>query len=107
MNYYEILQVSENASEEVIRMAYKALAKKYHPDVFDGDPKIAEHKMKELNEAYEVLSNQPKRMEYDAFINKTTYDNLFHDEEKSPLTTVMPKKRPRILVRRLDLEQVY
>ena len=52
MNYYEILQVSENASEEVIRMAYKALAKKYHPDVFDGDSKIAEQKMKEINEAY-------------------------------------------------------
>ena len=82
MTYYDILQVSENASEEVIRMAYKALAKKYHPDVFDGDPKIAEQKMKELNEAYEVLSNQPKRMEYDAFIHKTTYDNLFRDEEK-------------------------
>lgn len=82
MTYYDILQVSENASEEVIRMAYKALAKKYHPDVFDGDPKIAEQKMKELNEAYEVLSNQQKRMEYDAFIHKTTYDNLFHNEEK-------------------------
>lgn len=82
MNYYEILQVSENASEEVIRMAYKALAKKYHPDVFDGDPKIAEQKMKELNEAYDVLSNQQKRMEYDAFMNRTTYDNLFHNEEK-------------------------
>ena len=81
MTYYDILQVSENASEEVIRMAYKALAKKYHPDVFDGDPKIAEQKMKELNEAYEVLSNEQKRMEYDAFIHKATYDNLFHDEE--------------------------
>ena len=46
--------MSENASEEVIRMAYKALAKKYHPDVFDGDPKIAEQKMKELNDCLYV-----------------------------------------------------
>ena len=69
MTYYDILQVSENASEEVIRMAYKALAKKYHPDVFEGDPKIAEQKMKEINEAYEVLSNNQKRAEYDASLH--------------------------------------
>ena len=40
MTYYEILEVAETASEEVIRMAYKALAKKYHPDVFKGDPTV-------------------------------------------------------------------
>lgn len=71
MNYYEILQVSENASDEVIRMAYKALVKKYHPDVFEGDKKIAEEKMKELNEAYEILSNLQKKKEYDSFLHKS------------------------------------
>ena len=75
MTYYDILQVSENASEEVIRMAYKALAKKYHPDVFEGVPKMAEQKMKEINEAYEVLSDNQKRAEYDALINKKQNDN--------------------------------
>ena len=48
MTYYEILEVAETASEDVIRMAYKALAKKYHPDIFTGDPQIAEEKMKKI-----------------------------------------------------------
>lgn len=65
MTYYDILEISENASEEVIRMAYKALAKKYHPDVYKGDPKEAGDKMKKINEAFEVLSNEQKRKQYD------------------------------------------
>ena len=47
MTYYEILEVTENASEDVIKMAYIALVKKYHPDVFTGNPQIAEEKMKQ------------------------------------------------------------
>ncbi len=65
MTYYEILEVSNNASEEVIRMAYKALARKYHPDVFSGDPQFADQKMKQLNEAFEVLSDPQQRVSYD------------------------------------------
>ena len=55
INYYEVLEVSENASKEVIEKAYKALAKKYHPDLNKDNPKEAESKMKQLNEAYEEL----------------------------------------------------
>lgn len=66
MTYYEMLEISETASEEVVRMAYKALARKYHPDVYSGDPLIAEEKMKQLNEAYSVLGNCERRKEYDA-----------------------------------------
>lgn len=69
MTYYEMLEISETASEEVVRMAYKALARKYHPDVYSGDPLIAEEKMKQLNEAYSVLCNCEKRKEYDAQLN--------------------------------------
>ena len=65
MTYYEILEVSNTASEEVIRMAYKALARKYHPDVFSGDPQFADQKMKQLNEAFEVLSDPQQRVSYD------------------------------------------
>jgi len=50
MTYYDILEVSESASVEVIDMAYKALAKKYHPDVFNGDKDYAEQQMKIINE---------------------------------------------------------
>lgn len=65
-NYYEILEVNENASKEVIDKAYKVLAKKYHPDLQEEkNKKAAEEKIKSLNEAYEVLSNPEKRKKYD------------------------------------------
>ena len=69
MTYYEILEISETASEEVVRMAYKALAKKYHPDIFQGDPIEAEERMKQINMAYSVLSDSTKRAQYDAILN--------------------------------------
>jgi len=63
---YEILEVSENASEEIIEKAYKVLAKKYHPDLQQADNKVkAEEKMKEINDAYDILSNKQKRENYD------------------------------------------
>lgn len=65
-NLYEILEVSPNASKEVIDKAYKTLAKKYHPDLQTGDDKkIAEEKMKKINDAYSILSDSEKRAEYD------------------------------------------
>lgn len=63
MNYYEILEVSEKSSTEVIAGAYKALTKKYHPDISKDVQAI--EKMKAINLAYEVLSNPQKRAEYD------------------------------------------
>ena len=63
---YEILEVSENASPEIIEKAYKVLAKKYHPDLQQAEEKKnAETKMKQINEAYEILGNTQKRKEYD------------------------------------------
>lgn len=67
-NYYEILEVNEKASVEVIDKAYRVLAKKYHPDVFQGDKTEAEKMMKQLNEAYAVLSDETKRSNYDAVL---------------------------------------
>jgi len=64
MNYYELLEISSSASIEVIRNAYKTLAKKYHPDTYKGDISFAEEKMKLLNEAVSVLENEDKRKEY-------------------------------------------
>lgn len=65
-NYYEILEVDVKASSEIIDKAYKVLAKKYHPDTQSEDKKEwAEAKFKEINEAYEVISNEEKRKEYD------------------------------------------
>ena len=64
---YEILEVSENASPEIIEKAYKTLAKKYHPDLQEEANKSrAEAMMKKINEAYDVLGNEEKRKIYNA-----------------------------------------
>ena len=66
-NYYEILEISENASQEIVEKAYKTLAMKYHPDLHGdstGDENF-EEKLKLINEAYGVLKDKEKRAEYD------------------------------------------
>ena len=61
-DYYTILGVEKNASQEEIQKAFRKLAHKYHPDKKDGDV----NKFKEANEAYQVLGNKEKRARYDA-----------------------------------------
>ena len=65
-DYYEVLGVSKTADESELKKAYRALAKKYHPDANPGD-KEAEAKFKEASEAYAVLSDPEKRRQYDQF----------------------------------------
>lgn len=65
-DYYETLGVDKNADESTLKSAYRKLAMKYHPDRNQGDEE-AEKKFKEVNEAYEVLSNKEKRARYDQF----------------------------------------
>jgi curved DNA-binding protein len=65
-DYYNILGISRNATEREIKQAYRKLARQHHPDVNPGD-KSAEERFKQINEAYEVLSDQEKRSKYDKY----------------------------------------
>lgn len=86
-NYYEILEVNQKASKEVIDRVYKLLAKKYHPDLQDEQNKEkSSEKFKEINEAYQVLSDEQKRKEYDISlqsnnISREDYLALYQENE--------------------------
>ncbi len=74
---YETLEVNENASTDEIKKAYRKLARKYHPDV--NKEKDAEDKFKEINAAYEVLSDPQKKQQYDQFGDSMFGGQNFHD----------------------------
>lgn len=74
-NYYEILEVNKKASKEIIEKAYKVLVKKYHPDLYDVSQKAyAEQKLKEINEAYKILSDDFLKSQYDKELYKQQED---------------------------------
>ena len=68
-DYYDILGIDRNASEDEVKKAYRKLARQHHPDLQTGDQqkKVSEEKFKEINEAYETLGDQDKRKRYDMF----------------------------------------
>lgn len=80
MNYYNILGINKNATNNEIKKSYHKLAMKYHPDKNQG---LSDEKFKNITEAYEVLSNVRKRKEYDSkgFISilDLDHDNIFND----------------------------
>ncbi len=78
---YETLEVSENASEAEIKKAYRKLARKYHPDV--NKETSAEEKFKEINSAYEILSDPKKKQQYDMYGDSMFGGQNFHDFSQS------------------------
>lgn len=86
LNYYEILGINQNASEEELKSAFKSLAKKYHPDKHAGNPVYEEH-FKKINSAYQVLSDPKKRERYNL--------KLFYQSQKRFNTTSPSTARPQ------------
>ena len=85
-NYYELLEVNPKASKEIIEKAYKVLVKKYHPDLYQGNEKlIAQKKVQELNEAYNVLSDDFLREQYDLELERekeNRYNNVSYENNR-------------------------
>lgn len=106
-NYYEILEVSPNASLEIIKIAYKSLVKKYHPD---NNENVNIEKIRKVNEAYQILSNPEKRKKYDEDMNiekntETQFtDSIIGFQEK--IHAVL-EKVSRMFVNIVDNDNIY
>ena len=81
-NYYEILEVNEHASIEVIEKAYRVLIKKYHPELYEGEKKqYAEKRTRDINEAYRILSDEFLKEQYDAELKREQVEEYVKEQE--------------------------
>lgn len=115
-SYYDILQINKNASPEIVEKAYKVLAKKYHPDLqTEENKKEAEEILKEINEAYEILSDLEKKQAYDnsllqeeqqAFEEIITSNTI--DSNSFPKEDIRVKQQQELLYQhKLQQEKIY
>ena len=94
-DHYQTLGVLNCAEDIVITAAYKALAKKYHPDTWKGERQHADAKMVQINIAYDILSNADKRKGYDAELKDNIYDSTMENEAMD-LTTKLNERWQKI-----------
>lgn len=97
-DYYEVLGLNKNADAATIKKAYRKLAKKYHPDSNEGNASAAEH-FKEVNEAYDVLSDEKKRKLYDQFGHAAFEEGAgnYGNAQGSPLAVALAEHRAILL----------
>ncbi len=107
-DYYSQLGVKRDASEREIKQAYRKLARKYHPDVNSGD-KSAEAQFKQINEAYEVLSDKEKRRKYDQFGDQWQYADQFAKAggQQTPFWNVSRSGGTQFYFGEQDLDSVF
>ena len=108
-NYYELLEVSEKASPEIIKKAYTTLVKKYHPDLQpDSEKKSAEEKIKEINEAYEVLSDKAKKESYDRKLQmQRVKEEHYNSSSNNPNTSSRTYENTNTTYNSNDKKNVY
>ena len=83
-NYYEILEVNPKASKEVMEKAYRVLVKKYHPDLYEGQERIyAEQKLRDINEAYKILTDDFLREQYNLELEKEMQYNIDYGQREN------------------------
>lgn len=105
-NYYKILEVDVNASEEIIKQAYKTLVKKYHPDLqTDSNKNIAEQKIKQINEAYDILSDSTKRANYNNQLKNSTISSKNYNAILNE--NIALKKELKILQEKINIFSQY
>ena len=95
--YYEILEVHPKASKEIIEKAYRVLAKKYHPDLYSGERRLyAEKKLRDINEAYKILSDEFLREQYDLELEKETeFERAYSNSKKNKKQNSATSKKDR------------
>lgn len=103
IDYYEILEVHPKASQEIIKKAYQTLAKKYHPDIFPNKDE-ATRIMSILNEAYSILSNEKKRMEYDKKIYESYFPSQTIKQDHNQKSTTTGENQPQPPNQNISLE---
>ncbi len=105
-DYYELLEISRNASKEVIEKAYKALIRKYHPDLATAENKLDyEEKLKKINIAYETIIDDYKRAEYDARLKEYEMQNTVI-EEPTVVTKTVYKENPNTYTEEMYQEEI-
>ena len=119
-DYYAILEINENASKETIEKVHKLLVKRYHPDLQQDSKKVEyEEKMKEINEAYEILTDVTKKKEYDEQLKEYRMQKIMdeirvkqmanakQEQQKAQQQTRQQEQNQNVKAQNMNIQQQY